>query len=167
MIYSNNLPVREVQNWACQVTQLNTGFGEINMPSSGLRIAGFQEIVPGLASADIQVLEPALLKLDLALTLRTYLDGYHVGNIDQQAWTTLRTNKVIDGLVRQRRMPMNVLRWLAFIDAMHPEVQQEVKMSQARTKDHRASASRAGANYNIGLADTQRGVVTRFPPEPS
>lgn len=137
------------------------------MASPNLPIAGFQDMVPGLASADLQILEPALLKLDLALTLRTYLDGYHIGNIDQQAWTSLRTNKVINGLIRQRRMPINVLRWLAYIDAMHPEIQQDVKTSQARTKDHRAAASRAGANYNIGLADTQGGVVTRFPPEPS
>lgn len=130
-------------------------------------MAGFQEMLPGLASADLKVLEPALLELDLSLTLRTYLDGYHIGQIDQQAWTALRTNKLINGLIRQRRMPMNVSRWLANINATHPEIQQEFNTPQARTHDHRATASRAGASYNIGLADTQRGVVTRFPPEPS
>lgn len=30
-----------------------------------------------------------------------------------------------------------------------------------------AKAKKQGANYNIGLKDTQNGIVTRFPPEPS
>ena len=30
-----------------------------------------------------------------------------------------------------------------------------------------AAASRAGANYNIALQNTDKGVVTRFLPEPS
>jgi hypothetical protein len=30
-----------------------------------------------------------------------------------------------------------------------------------------AKAKKQGANYNIGLKDTQNGIATRFPPEPS
>lgn len=138
------------------------------MASTNLQMSWFyQDIAPGLASSDIQLLHPALLRLDFALTLRTYLSGHRIGRVDEQAWTALRTNNLVNGLVRQGRMPMNVLRWLTYIDAVHPEIQQDFKVSQARIRDHRAAASRAGANYNVRLVDTDNGVVTRFPPEPS
>lgn len=127
----------------------------------------FQELVLGLSSTELQTLEPLLLELDRALTLRTYLCGYRFGPIDEKAWNALRTNKVISGLVRQRRMPMNVSRWFTYIDAMHPEIQDQFKATQAKARENRAAASRAGGSYDIGLADTEHGVVTRFPPEPS
>ncbi|CAN8101716.1 unnamed protein product [Discula destructiva] len=126
-----------------------------------------QELVPGLSSTNLHVLEPLLLKLDRALTLRTYLSGHHIGPLDESAWTALHMNKVTGGLIRQRRMPTNVSRWLTYIDAMHPEVQDEVKAAQALYKENRAAASRSGGSYNIGLAATVHGVVTRFPPEQS
>lgn len=137
------------------------------MAFTDLHITGYHEAAPGLASSDLQILQEALLRLNTALTLRTYLSGHQIGHVDEQAWTALRTNNIVDGLIRQGRMPMNVLRWLTYIDAVHPEIQPEVKASQIRTRNNRAAASRAGANYNVGLVDTENGVVTRFPPEPS
>lgn len=137
------------------------------MSPLGLSLVEIQEVVPGLSSANIETLEPLLLRLDRALTLRTYLSGYHIGHLDEEAWTALRINKMTSGFIRQRRMPVNVSRWFTYIDAMHPEIQDDVKAAEARAREHRAAASRAGANYNIGLTDTQHGVVTRFPPEPS
>lgn len=137
------------------------------MASLSHSIVDVRELVPGLSSTDIQTLKPLLMMLDRALTLRTYLGGDHIGPIDEGAWTALRTNKVTGGLLRQGHMPTNVSRWYTFIDAMHPEIQIEIKAAQAQARENRATASRAGGSYSIGLPDAEHGVVTRFPPEPS
>jgi glutamyl-tRNA synthetase len=34
-------------------------------------------------------------------------------------------------------------------------------------KAKKMAASKAGASYNMALQDVEKGVVTRFPPEPS
>jgi glutamyl-tRNA synthetase len=58
-----------------------------------------------------------------------------------------------------------VARWFSSIEASHPEIQGDIKAAQAKEKEKRAAASKAGGNYNIGLKSTENGVVTRFPPE--
>jgi glutamyl-tRNA synthetase len=60
-----------------------------------------------------------------------------------------------------------VAHWSSFIEASHPEIQGDIKAAQSKEKEKRAAASKAGGNYNIGLKNTENGVVTRFPPEPS
>ena len=61
----------------------------------------------------------------------------------------------------------NLLRWFTFLEQTHPEIQEEVKLKDDAQKAKIAAGSKAGASYNMALQDTDKGVVTRFPPEPS
>jgi glutamyl-tRNA synthetase len=123
---------------------------------------------PSLSNPDFKIVEGILLELDQYLTLRTYLDGYQLSSVDKDIWTALRTNKVASGIIRKHGGSLtNVARWSSFIEASHPEIQGDIKAAQAKEKEKHAAASKAGGNYNIGLKNTENGVVTRFPPEPS
>lgn len=110
-----------------------------------------------IGTADFKTLGPLVADLDKHLTLRTYLNGYTLGEEDEKVWTALRTNKVAIGLVRKGAYA-NITRWFKFIEDAHPELNQKLNAG----KEKRVG----GANYNIGLSNTENGVVTRFPPEP-
>jgi glutamyl-tRNA synthetase len=116
-----------------------------------------------LSVTDYKTVEPLLAELDKFLTLRTYLSGYQLEPAEKKAWVTLYANKVAIGIVRKGAFP-NVSRWFNYIDAAHPEIMEEIN-KEAKAK--RAAKGPKGANYEIGLKDTENGVVTRFPPEPS
>lgn len=119
----------------------------------------FDTLAPALAGGDFKSLEPLLLDLEKFLTLRTYLSGYDLSPADKKVWTALRNNKVAIGLVRKGSFA-SVTRWFNLIEAAHPEVKEEASGGKPKAK-------KGGANYNIGLPNTENGVVTRFPPEPS
>ena len=116
-------------------------------------------LTPTLATADFKALEPLLLQLEEALTLRTYLDGYgsELSALDKDVWTALKGNKFAMGTVRKAAFA-NVTRWFTYLEATHPELKPAAPV---------AKKEKSGANYNIGLTNTEAGVVTRFPPEPS
>ena len=118
---------------------------------------------PSLSTSDFKAVEAVLLELEQHLTLRTYLDGYQLSAADKDTWSALRTNKIANGIVRKGRLTTNtnVARWFSFIEGSHPEIQKGIKTGQTEHKPKRT------ANYNIGLKNTGKGVVTRFPPEPS
>lgn len=124
------------------------------------------QLKSGLLASDFKSIEEVLLQLDKSLTLRTYLGGYTLSSADEEVWTALRANNVAVAIVRRGSM-QHVSRWYNYLEAVHPEIQTEFSAAQARAKNERAAASRAGGNYNIGLKGTENGVVTRFPPEPS
>ncbi|QIX01568.1 hypothetical protein AMS68_007085 [Peltaster fructicola] len=100
-------------------------------------------------------------ELDRYLTLRTYINGYVQSDDDIELWKAVRQNKVAVGLVKQgNKVVPNVARWYNFIEeTAHPTVEMPVRPKESAQDD--------GANYDIGLPDVERGVVTRFPPEPS
>lgn len=122
-------------------------------------------ITPNLGK-DFKTIEPHLVALDKHLTLRTYLDGYQLGENDKATWTALRTNRAAASYIIKGALA-NLLRWYAFVDATHPEIQDSIKADEAEKRKRTAAASKAGGNFNLNLQDTDNGVVTRFLPEPS
>ncbi|KOS17226.1 putative glutamate--tRNA ligase [Escovopsis weberi] len=119
------------------------------------------EILAGRLNGDFRSIEPHLRDLDKHLTLRSYLEGYALGDLEAKIWQSLRANKVTIGFIRRNGLP-NLTRWFTYIEQAHPEVQEATK-AEAAAK----TPAKGAANYNLGLQDTDKGVVTRFLPEPS
>lgn len=124
------------------------------------------QALPAGLVGDFRSIEPQLRQLDKHLTLRSYLDGYTLGPLDRTIWQTLRANKAAIGFIRRNGLP-NLSRWFSFLEQAHPEIQDEAKAAEAAAKAKVQAGSKAGANYNLALQDTDQGVVTRFLPEPS
>lgn len=122
-------------------------------------------LVPTL-DKDFRSIEPHLLALDKHLTLRTYLDGFALGENDKSIWVVLRSNRAAASYILKGALP-NLLRWFAYVEATHPEIQDSIKAAEAEKKKKVAAASKAGGNYALALQDADKGVVTRFLPEPS
>ncbi len=123
------------------------------------QLAKFQT---GLAPQDFKTIEPLFRDLDSFLTLRTYLGGYSLSTDDAAVWTTISSNKVALGLVRRSAF-QNVTRWFTHLEMTHPEMVAEAKSRRTTESRPAPDANR----YSIKLQDTENGVVTRFPPEPS
>jgi len=115
---------------------------------------------------DFKAIEPHLLSLDKYLTVRSYIDGYTLSPADSKIWIALRSNKVANAFLKKGSL-VNLTRWFVFIEESHPEIQSEIKVADDAAKAKKAASSKAGASYNIALKDVEKGVVTRFPPEPS
>jgi glutamyl-tRNA synthetase len=124
------------------------------------------KLADGLAAPDFKTIEPHLLALDKHLTLRSYVDGYSLGEVDHNIWITLRTNKVANAFLKKGAL-VNLSRWFTYIEQTHPEIQEEIKAKDEAEKTRKANLSKAGGSYSMALQDTEKGVVTRFPPEPS
>ncbi|KAI0158019.1 glutamyl-tRNA synthetase [Hypoxylon sp. FL1284] len=115
---------------------------------------------------DFKSIEPHLIRLEKHLTLRTYLAGYTLSDIDSKIWVAIKSNRVAVSFVRKGTYP-NLYRWFTYVEQVHPEIQTEVKAADSARKAKVQAASRAGASYNLALQETGKGVVTRFLPEPS
>ncbi|TVY83726.1 putative cytoplasmic glutamate--tRNA ligase [Lachnellula suecica] len=124
------------------------------------------QLAVGLTAPDFKAIEPHLTALDKHLTLRTYVDGYSISEADTKIWVTLRTNKVANAFLKRGAL-VNLSRWFTFVEQTHPEIQEEIKLEDEAERAKKAAQSKAGASYNMALQETEKGVVTRFPPEPS
>ncbi|KAI0376707.1 glutamyl-tRNA synthetase, partial [Hypomontagnella monticulosa] len=115
---------------------------------------------------DFKSIEPHLIRLEKHLTLRTYLAGYTLSDIDAKIWVAIKSNRVAVSFVRKGSYA-NLHRWFTYVEQNHPEIQTEVKAADSARKAKVQAASRAGASYNLALQEVEKGVVTRFLPEPS
>ncbi|KAI4141009.1 MAG: hypothetical protein LQ341_003640 [Variospora aurantia] len=120
----------------------------------------------GFVSTDFRSVEGPLLELDSHLTLRSYVVGYTVTPADFAVWGAIRGNKVAYAAVKKGVM-LNVSRWFTFVEETHLWIASAVQSLNAHAQERRANKSKEGASYDIALPDTDKGVVTRFPPEPS
>lgn len=107
----------------------------------------------------------ALSELEAHLTLRSYIIGYSLTVADLLVWGAIRGNKVAAAALKKGLN--NVNRWFTLIEAAYPWISKGHAEFNASHQKKKAAASSAGGNYNIGLQHTEKGVVTRFPPEPS
>ncbi|KAL8935660.1 MAG: hypothetical protein Q9211_004586 [Gyalolechia sp. 1 TL-2023] len=119
-----------------------------------------------LASTDFKSVEGPLLELDAHLTLRSYLVGFTPTLADLAVWGALRGNKVAYAAIKKGAM-LNVTRWFRFIEETNSWIGPAVQFLNAHAQERKVAKSKEGANYDIALPDTDKGVVTRFPPEPS
>ncbi|KAL1955191.1 hypothetical protein VTO42DRAFT_8956 [Malbranchea cinnamomea] len=118
-----------------------------------------------LQPLDFKALDKPLKELDSHLTLRSHIVGHALTLADIVVWGILRGNRVaIAGI---RKSSNNVSRWFTYIEEAYPWVNEGVAELNASAQRKKAAASAAGGSYNIGLQNTDKGVVTRFPPEPS
>lgn len=117
-------------------------------------------------STDFKSVEPPLLELDAHLTLRSHVVGYALTVADLSVWGAIRGNKVAYAAVKKGAM-LNVHRWFKFIEETNPWVAAAIHSANAQAQAKKATKSSEGASYDISLPDTEKGVVTRFPPEPS
>lgn len=131
-----------------------------------MKTADLSQLATALAAPDFKAIEPHLIALDKHLILRTFVDGYSLSKADQNIWVTIRSNKVANAFLKKGALP-NLGRWFSYIEQSHPEIQEEIKAKDEKERARKAGLSKAGASYNMALQDVEKGVVTRFPPEPS
>lgn len=124
------------------------------------------EALPGSLSGDYKSIEPHLLALDKHLVLRTYLDGYTLSAVDAAIWSALRNNKAAPAAIKKGSL-LNLQRWYIYVEQTHPEIQEEAQAKDAAAKAKIVAGSKAGGNFNLALQHPEKGVVTRFLPEPS
>ncbi|GES57092.1 glutamyl-tRNA synthetase [Aspergillus terreus] len=117
-----------------------------------------------LAVPDFQSLDQPMKELESHLALRSHILGHTLTLADLAVWGALRGNKVS---ARTRRNYVNINRWFDYIEASNPWMTHVVVDLSNAVRQRKAAASAAGASYNIGLKNTENGIVTRFPPEPS
>jgi len=107
-----------------------------------------------------------MLELDSHLTLRSHVVGYRLTVADLAVWGALRGNKVAYAAIKKGAM-LNVSRWFKYIEETNAWTTDAVHALNAQAQEKKSAMSKAGGSYDIALPDTEKGVVTRFPPEPS
>lgn len=115
---------------------------------------------------DHKAVEGPLLELDAHLTLRSYIVGYSLNIADVAIWGAIRGNKIAHAAIKKGGM-INISRWFNFVDVTNSWMATAVQSLNAQAHAKKTAKSAEGGSYDIALADTEKGVVTRFPPEPS
>lgn len=123
------------------------------------------------ATKDRKALETPLAELDAHLTLRSYIVGYSQTDADTTVWSAIRENNIAGSFIKQGTY-INLTRWYRFIEETNPSLVlaqrggKDAKADGAKTTKKDASKAEEDS-VGIELQDAEKGVVTRFPPEPS
>jgi glutamyl-tRNA synthetase len=112
-------------------------------------------------STDIKALANAFSELDAHLTLRTYLVGYALSDADVAVYKAIKANHRAASVLKQGHL-RNATRWYTYIGETNPHLASAALPVRAKPTEKTTEES-----FDIGLQDTEKGVVTRFPPEPS
>ncbi|GAB1193063.1 tRNA synthetases class I, catalytic domain-containing protein [Aspergillus pseudonomiae] len=116
---------------------------------------------------DFKALDPLLQGLNTHLLLRSFVVGYSLSTADIALWGALRGNRVAVSAIRKGAL-VNVTRWFSFLEDLCPWATSALEALNAAAKEKKATKGKEGsANYDVALLNTDKGVVTRFPPEPS
>ncbi|KAE8150121.1 tRNA synthetases class I, catalytic domain-containing protein [Aspergillus avenaceus] len=118
---------------------------------------------------DFKTLDPLLQRLNTHLLLRSFVVGYSLSTADIALWGALRGNRVGISTIRKGAL-VNLTRWFSFLEELCPWATTALETLHASAKEKKDSKDKKaskGANYDIALLNTDKGVVTRFPPEPS
>ncbi|KAF1986529.1 glutamyl-tRNA synthetase [Aulographum hederae CBS 113979] len=140
-------------------------------PSIDEQIKEWQDRSTKLTSKDLKAIEGPLGELDAHLTLRSYIVGYSLTDADTAVWKAIRENHKAHSFIKQGLL-VNATRWFKFIEETNPGLAPAlpVRAAKGAATDKKAEkGENAGdsGSFDIGLQDTSKGVVTRFPPEPS
>lgn len=92
--------------------------------------------------------------------------GYSLSTPDIAVWGALRGNRVAVAALKKGSL-VNLTRWYRFLEELCPWTSAAVEALNAAAREKKATKSKEGASYDIALKNTENGVVTRFPPEPS
>ncbi|KAF8469113.1 tRNA synthetases class I, catalytic domain-containing protein [Kalaharituber pfeilii] len=117
-----------------------------------------------LSSGDFKQTSAALEELNSHLTLRTFLVGYSLTIADITVWGALRGSNAAYLNIKKGHY-VNLARWFR-----HVEANQRVSKAVDTLREELSAKKKVksqGSNFEIGLLDTDKGIVTRFPPEPS
>ncbi|EON62950.1 glutamyl-tRNA synthetase [Coniosporium apollinis CBS 100218] len=138
------------------------------MASSGNleHVKEWQDRATKLTPLNLKQIEKPLAELDAHLTLRSHIVGYGLTEADTIVWRTLRENRVAHAYIKQGLM-INLSRWFRYIEEAYPETALPTQPVKTAKGDDSKNEKDEFASYDIGLQDTEHGVVTRFPPEPS
>ena len=98
--------------------------------------------------------------------MRSYLVGYSLSIADLSVWGAIRGNRVAHAAIKTGSM-INMCRWFRFVEETNPWIAVAVQSLNQAAREKKAAKSKEGGSYDIALPDTDKGVVTRFPPEPS
>ncbi|KAJ5672749.1 Glutamyl-tRNA synthetase class Ib archaeal/eukaryotic cytosolic [Penicillium longicatenatum] len=119
-----------------------------------------------LDNLDFKALDPLLQRLDTHLLMRSFVSGYSLSTPDIAIWGALRGNRVAAAALKRGTL-VNLTRWYKFLEELCPWATSAVEALNAVAREKKLAKSKEGANYDIALKNTENGVVTRFPPEPS
>ncbi|KAK6523808.1 hypothetical protein TWF281_001776 [Arthrobotrys megalospora] len=122
-----------------------------------------------ILGADYRAVTKAIEELDSHLTLRTFIVGYSPSIADIAVYGALRGNTQFYSLLRKAAY-INVNRWGKYMESI-PSLNQAIDAVKSAEAAKKAAATGGkktqSGNFEIGLSNTDKGVVTRFPPEPS
>ncbi|PYH42724.1 glutamate--tRNA ligase GUS1 [Aspergillus saccharolyticus JOP 1030-1] len=159
---ANGAPVYGSDN---AIKELRAAFPFLNAKDEKLETEWLSQF-ESFTTLDFKTLEPQLQRLNNHLLLRSFVAGYSLSTADLAIWGALRGNKVAISPVRKGAL-VSVTRWFNFIDELCPWAATALEHMNAVAKEKKTAKAKEGASYDINLLNTDKGVVTRFPPEPS